>query len=196
VEWLEDAVNAQSRERILSVLEDVREITRHAKRRENGTFRVKNQREFDSVVASLHLQLNEYQDVVPGVQWLGQSDWKFGQRYLPPPRVHDARTGLSEMTAVEREFPAVQRILDLANAGLLEHLRQCRHCDKWFYAGPPKQVFCSEPCRVRHFQCDEDYKKRKRAYAKKRYEDEKEELRKKRERFERENRLWRERKRG
>jgi hypothetical protein len=58
----------------------------------------------------------------------------------------------------------VAEIITLANDGLLERLRRCKHCLKWLFAKKSDQHFCggNSGCRQKHYESDPDVKQRRR----------------------------------
>jgi hypothetical protein len=194
VEWLDDSANAASRERILAILYDVRKVAGHGKRKSEGVFQLADERGIIGVVVELNERLAKYKGVVPAVQHLGSDYWIFGYRYLPPrcpankKGIFDVFTASPAVPAVVSEFMAVQGIFALANAWLLDRLRQCDSCKKWMYARFPHTRFCSNKCRIEHWRTNEEYKARKRENSKKNYLDRKERERRGLERVEREHR--------
>jgi hypothetical protein len=66
---------------------------------------------------------------------------------------------------------AVMAICSLVRYGLLDRVRQCLRCEKWFFAVKSDSKYCSRTCQTRP---TEQYRAIKREYAKRRYREEKE----------------------
>jgi hypothetical protein len=62
------------------------------------------------------------------------------------------------------EGEALQMILDLAKAGLLNRLRRCSRCHKWLYAKFRHQSFCSTICQQKHYAKSEEWRAKRREY--------------------------------
>lgn len=66
---------------------------------------------------------------------------------------------------------AAAAICALMRYGLLDRIRQCLRCEKWFFAVKSDSKYCSRTCQTRP---TEQYRTTKREYAKRRYWEEKE----------------------
>ena len=61
---------------------------------------------------------------------------------------------------------AASAICALTRYGLLDRIRQCLRCEKWFFAVKSDSKYCSRSCQTRP---TEQYRATKREYAKRRY---------------------------
>ncbi len=158
-EFLTYEHNERSRKLVLSLLRDAKEVASHGVRQPDGSIRVKESVQFFDTLKDFNTKLKKYR-IVPQFQSLYHNYWEFGEMYTTSKRV-----GPSELIAV-------QRLLGLARAGLLDRLRQCRHCKEWFYARFSSQRCCGAPrqCRIRLHQSTEEYKEGKRRKAKEAYD--------------------------
>jgi hypothetical protein len=55
-------------------------------------------------------------------------------------------------------------IFVLASYGMLDYIRRCVNCNKWFLASRRDQRFCCDICRVSHFKRTPEGRARNRAY--------------------------------
>lgn len=62
-------------------------------------------------------------------------------------------------------------IVQLMGAGVLDRLRRCCHCRKWFYANRPKKRYCSKAHYLAHYRAIPEHKKENRKYQHKYYKD-------------------------
>lgn len=92
------------------------------------------------------------------------------ERYLTYPVVNFEPKGRRKgRWTVEWESPShvgniVYRIVRLAEFGLLERMRQCRHCKEWYFAHHINMVFCSSACSKMHWQIGGAGKEYRRGY--------------------------------
>jgi hypothetical protein len=99
---------------------------------------------------AINAHLSELQ-VVPILQPNGNWDWKAG---------HPKRT---TQTAVS-PASALKVIAELASNQILERMRQCEACMKWFFARTNKKMVCSNACRLAKFkEADQQTYKQNRA---------------------------------
>jgi len=63
-----------------------------------------------------------------------------------------------------RDSDAVNFIFAMAEAGDLNRVRRCGHCQKWFYAGKRHQRFCSHKCQQSEYTKSPEWKERRRKY--------------------------------
>lgn len=66
------------------------------------------------------------------------------------------------------ESDAVLMLLNLADEGTLDLLKQCDWCKRWF-KGKSNKTFCSVPCRRSHHRSSEEFKAHRRAYMRSNY---------------------------
>jgi hypothetical protein len=66
---------------------------------------------------------------------------------------------------------AVSATCALVRYGLLDRVRRCLRCGRWFFAKKSDSKYCGRNCQTRP---SEENKRRKREYAKRRYREEKE----------------------
>jgi hypothetical protein len=70
----------------------------------------------------------------------------------------------------EREaFDLVSRLDRLDAIAAISRVRRCARCGSWFWGRVKKQRYCSERCRVRHYQGSPEGRKYKRECARKYY---------------------------
>jgi hypothetical protein len=55
-------------------------------------------------------------------------------------------------------------LIQLARAGLLDRLRKCAGCGKWFFARKPWGEFCSTACRKEKFRSTPEYQQENREF--------------------------------
>jgi len=66
---------------------------------------------------------------------------------------------------------ALELILKLTEMGQLTRLRHCADCRKWLYARFRHQNFCSVKCQQRHYTQSPEWKAHRRAYMRRRYQE-------------------------
>ena len=59
---------------------------------------------------------------------------------------------------------AVVAIKSLGEEGLLNRVRQCRKCRRWFYARVRHQEFCSVTCQQSHYRSSKEWKEHRRKW--------------------------------
>jgi hypothetical protein len=64
---------------------------------------------------------------------------------------------------------AVHCLIELVKSGLLDHVRSCQHCAKWFYAKFKHQHSCSQKCRELHHRNSEAFRASRREYMRRYY---------------------------
>lgn len=57
-------------------------------------------------------------------------------------------------------------IVRLAESGLLERVRECKHCTKWYFASRINKLFCKPACTKLHWQTGGAGKESRRLYMK------------------------------
>jgi hypothetical protein len=78
-------------------------------------------------------------------------------------------TLLGEQYNKNHELFLVLDVMEIAQAGRIDSLKQCEHCRKWLFARFPHQRFCSENCKEHFHRFNEADKKRRREWARKNY---------------------------
>jgi hypothetical protein len=64
------------------------------------------------------------------------------------------------------ELRLIQKIVDIAQAQRISSIRQCKQCDRWFYARASIQRFCPKgECREQFHRTSPEDKKRRREWA-------------------------------
>jgi hypothetical protein len=58
----------------------------------------------------------------------------------------------------------MQMVCSLAVSGLINKVRQCKHCKKWLFALRNHQLFCSASCREKNFRNQPHGRSRRAAY--------------------------------
>jgi hypothetical protein len=104
---------------------------------------------------AINAHLSELQ-VVPVLQANGNWDWRAGH------------PGNTPKTEVSPAF-ALKVIADLDSDQMLQRLRQCQACEKWFFAPSNKKIFCGDACRSEKFKRDSQTFKNDRAEYMRRY---------------------------
>ena len=66
---------------------------------------------------------------------------------------------------------AISATCALVRYGLLDRVRRCHRCERWFFAKKSDSKYCSRGCQTKP---SEENKRRKREYAKRYYREEKE----------------------
>jgi hypothetical protein len=161
-EFLTFEKNERSRKLVLSLLQGAREVESHGIRQADGSVRVKESVQFFETLKEFNTKLKKYR-IVPQFRCIAHNYWHFGEMYMTSKNVWPS------------ELAAVQRLLSLASAGLLNQVRQCRYCKEWFFARFPNQHCCGKPrqCRIKLHQSTEEYKSEKREKAKAAYREKK-----------------------
>jgi hypothetical protein len=67
------------------------------------------------------------------------------------------------------ETGALNGLFSLADQGLLDRVRQCQKCNRWFFARFDHQRSCSEKCRIKYFRSSEKWKEHRRKKMKEYY---------------------------
>ena len=62
------------------------------------------------------------------------------------------------------EGDGLMALIDLGKSGLATRVRQCRHCNKWFYARVEHGRFCRRECQQEYFRHSEEFKLTRREY--------------------------------
>jgi len=70
---------------------------------------------------------------------------------------------------VDLPLPEIRWLVQLMQHGAILNIRKCQQCAKWFFAHFSHQEFCEYPCRRKHFEGTEDFKKKRREYMRRRY---------------------------
>lgn len=78
----------------------------------------------------------------------------------------------ADLVSLLLEHEALSTLLNLDQMHTLRalRLRRCLRCESWFWGRVEAQRYCSENCRVRHYQTSADGKKYKREWARKNYQ--------------------------
>lgn len=78
-------------------------------------------------------------------------------------------TLLGDQYEKNHELFLVLDIMEIAQAGRIDSLKQCENCRKWLFARFPHQRFCSENCKEHFHRSNEADKKRRREWARQNY---------------------------
>lgn len=62
------------------------------------------------------------------------------------------------------EGDAFQRIVELSERGLVDRVRRCQQCQKWFFARVERKHHCSRKCLLKSFSQSKEFKARRAAY--------------------------------
>lgn len=81
------------------------------------------------------------------------------------PKVIKNSSNSLEMT----ESNAIGMIVDLANLGMLDLLKRCQECQRWFIASRKDRQFCTEPCKRRYQQSSPEFKRQRNEKARSDY---------------------------
>jgi hypothetical protein len=99
-------------------------------------------------------------------------DYRFNVIWLPAPakptkaqisRYRDSGNQLSKFPI--SEMSAIQIALEMATAGTVGRIRQCR-CGEWFMANTNKKLVCSGACRFKKYQEKKEVKEKRKMYMK------------------------------
>jgi hypothetical protein len=66
-------------------------------------------------------------------------------------------------------FDDLLKLDQMEALGAIQRVRRCARCESWFWSRVDSQRYCSERCRVRHYQTSPDGKRYKRHWARKNY---------------------------
>ena len=72
-----------------------------------------------------------------------KTGWHSGWNYWFP--------GIRRSTNVQLLFD-IRHVCDLAAAGLIERVRRCKLCGRWYFARRDHQEFCSAQCREKNYR--------------------------------------------
>ena len=70
----------------------------------------------------------------------------YSYRSVPISRGERRNLEMGRGSGTVEEHGAVEEVLDLAEAGELDRLRQCGFCERWFMASRPDQLYCTAKC--------------------------------------------------
>lgn len=62
------------------------------------------------------------------------------------------------------ESHAIARIVDLCHEGIIERVRECQSCGKWFGGKFSHSKFCSTQCQQSHYRANPEWKEYRRQY--------------------------------
>jgi hypothetical protein len=62
------------------------------------------------------------------------------------------------------EIGLISHALSLLPRGLINRLRKCRECGKWFYAKTDHNTSCSDNCRNKYASHADEFKRKRAAY--------------------------------
>ena len=76
--------------------------------------------------------------------------------YLKPLRarlrhIRDGRRTWLDLAAFRNPDYGLLRLVEVSRAGLVERLKECRRCGRWFFAGHLRRIHCSDNCRGAFF---------------------------------------------
>jgi hypothetical protein len=103
------------------------------------------------------------------------SRYKSSPGLVPSPRPSGRRFRFTQtqLGKVENlpEWWAAQQLLELLKMDptQVHSIRQCRHCQQWFFARFAHQVCCTEPCRIEYQKSQPGYREYKAEKAKEYY---------------------------
>ena len=83
-----------------------------------------------------------------------------------------ARNHSPQAWAVVTEADIAAMLIQMANQGTLDLLKTCAWCGWWFVASRKNRQFCTESCKRKHQSSSPEYKKKRAAYMRERYQDE------------------------
>jgi len=67
------------------------------------------------------------------------------------------------------EGDAVGMVLDMTRLGVLNLLKRCGECERWFIASRGDRQFCTEPCKRKHQQSSPEFKEKRRQVSNRAY---------------------------
>jgi hypothetical protein len=109
------------------------------------------------------------------VHWLVGPAWGGGETgSTEEGALNRATFGFVEVVApganvTAQECHAVRALMELAELGALQKLRNCKQCSVWFYARFEHQQFCAKNCQIKHNASSEQWKEYKRNKAREYY---------------------------
>lgn len=151
INWLNTAPNVGAREFVTSLLDKMISLERYC----CGFSEAKATRLCDEI----NKELKPYR-MIPQVevtQGVGLMRW--GSYMVPSP--------VGPRISVET-FAAVSRLIDLAKGGFLLKFGRCQ-CGSLFYQRFKHQTSCSEKCRLKHYKTTEEWKEKRRLWARENY---------------------------
>ncbi|MBZ5722964.1 MAG: hypothetical protein LAO03_21705 [Acidobacteriia bacterium] len=164
VRWLN---KKHETERVVTLLDIALKIQRIAPKKRTFTLATdRHATEFSQVLDELNARLRSF-SLSPQLSARAGSRFRVGWE----PNITSRKVGRLFADAEEMaEVENVMRILALMEQGLLDRLRRCT-CSRWLIARIRRQVFCSTACRQAQFRSTESYRKKRREYMKKYYDD-------------------------
>jgi hypothetical protein len=154
-------------ERVVTLLDIALKAQRIAPKKRDFTLATDpHATEFSKVLDELNGHLRFFSLSPHLSAWTGRT---FRVGWGPPLRSRKSGRVFAEAEELE-EVENLMRILRLMELGLLDRLRRCT-CGKWLMARIRRQAFCSTACRQAHFRSTESYRKKRREYMKKYYDD-------------------------
>ena len=83
--------------------------------------------------------------------------------------VRDERVYLAALLVERLVFAKLLKLDEMEAISAIDRLRRCARCESWFWSRVRNQRYCSEGCRVRHYQASPEGRKYKREWARKDY---------------------------
>jgi hypothetical protein len=80
-----------------------------------------------------------------------------------------ARRPYLVLAANDVEGTAVLHVLRLSANGILDRVRRCGYCRRWFFARFRHQQFCQEKCQQKFYRSSKEWKAHRRDWARKYY---------------------------
>lgn len=171
--FLNDQKNAAQRSRVLALLEKLRELdTLYSAEREAPTTErigfldtafITPPPEAAALQAEINAMLAKYQ-TKPVIS--GATEHAPGLLILPQPAKQEPESTDWRVT----EAHAVEMLVSMAETGMLDRVRQCEWCKRWFVASRSDRRFCKEPCKRKHQSSSPEFKAQRAEYMRKRYE--------------------------
>jgi hypothetical protein len=166
IAWLNEASKDKPRERIRSLLRDIRASIQAGdtlKRQGLPLFSTADRR-LEKLTRRISDSLRRYK-FYPFV-WATTSRvsvWSWMPAHGP-----DGKPSLDADVKLYTEFKAVRDIMGLAGAKLLPRIKECR-CGKWMFLRFSHQRFCSSKCREKEFRSSPESKAYRREKAREYY---------------------------
>jgi hypothetical protein len=170
--WLNHSSKAggPARKRVQTIFSLLKELARAIKDQSASA-------DLDKLVARLRRALRRYRfrayvfaNEAEGVPYAGfKAELAPGERPLAVGISKRSRPGSRRSRAVTiststYEAEVVQNLLELAELGVLEGLRQCAKCSDWYFAKVRSQRFCTMQCQQSAFRSESEFREHRRKY--------------------------------
>jgi len=94
-----------------------------------------------------------YDERDPRVAAIGRINSRLSKyRSIPLVSLTEGRPDVHWHSSDVQVGPMVRRIINLVQRGLLQRVRECKHCKKWFYANRINKMVCTPACSKLYWQ--------------------------------------------